>query len=133
MAHHTSSIVAPAPIELAPRIAANLSTDNFTIFNIETGKRIRSGYAFALEADPVYKARVATEHEITIAVGLARREGATFMAVCPRFDNSFDFVSVEPTNRREEAIEATFSIGYPAYFNATNNSTTTIRHNFAEE
>lgn len=133
MAHHITASVLPSPIDIAPSITAKISRDSFSIFDVATGKMVRSGFAFAVDPDPVYKAKEATEHEVTIVVGLARRDGGTHIAVCPRFDNSIDFVSVCLTERREEAIEATFSTGYSSYFNATTRRTNTIRHNFADE
>lgn len=133
MAHHTTSSVAPSPIDIAPVITSKISRDNFSVFDVMTGKMVRSGFAFAIDPDPVYKSKEATEHEVTIALGLARRDGASYMAICPRFDSSLDYVCVSLTERREEAIEATFSTGYSSYFNATTRRTDTIRHNFSDE
>ena len=93
------------PTDLAPVIAEKMSRDNFFIFDVMTGKMVRSGFAFALDADTVYKAKNIGAAEVSIALGLGR---------C------------------EEAIEATFASGFSVYFDATTRRTTTVRHNFAD-
>lgn len=98
-----------------------------------TGKIVRSGFAFVLDADPVHKARTISNPEITTAVGIGRRLGTSHMAIYPRFNSFFDFLTVAVTQRREEAIEATFASGFAVYFDATTRRTTTMRHNVAEE
>lgn len=138
MAHHIISSAFPTPqdpinpTDLARVIAEKMSRDNFSIFDVMTGKMVRSGFAFALDADPVYKAKNFGVAEVSIALGLGRRDGAVHMAMYPRFDSFFDFLSVAVTKRREEAIEATFASGFSAYFDATTRRTTTVRHNFAD-
>lgn len=138
MAHHIISSAFPTlqdpinPTDLAPVIAEKMSRDNFSIFDVITGKMVRSGFAFALDTDPVYKAKNIGVAEVSIALGLGRRDGAVHMAMYPRFDSFFDFLNVAVTKRREEAIEATFASGFSVYFDATTRRTTTVRHNFAD-
>src|SRR5699024_3639085 len=120
------------PTDLARGIAEKMSRDNFSIFDVMTGKVVRSGFAFALGADPVYKAKNFGVAEVSIALGLGRRDGAVHMARYPRFDSFFELLSGAATKRREEAIEPTAAPGFSVYFDATTRRTTTVRHNFAD-
>lgn len=133
MAHPITSSPFPSALDIAPLITSKISRDNFSIFDVVTGKIVRSGFAFVLDADPVHKARTISNPEITTAVGIGRRLGTSHMAIYPRFNSFFDFLTVAVTQRREEAIEATFASGFAVYFDATTRRTTTMRHNVTEE
>src|SRR5690625_5613677 len=99
MAHHIISSAFPTPqdpinpTDLAPVIAEKMSRDNFSIFDVMTGKMVRSGFAFALDADPVYKAKNFGVVEVSIALCLVRSDGAVHMTMYHIFESFFDFLS----------------------------------------
>src|SRR5699024_12286975 len=67
LAHPITSSPFPSALYIASLITSKISRDNFSIFHVVTGKIVRSGFAFVLDADPVHKARTISNPEITTA------------------------------------------------------------------